>query len=415
MIRPLSLAIGLRYTRARRRNHFVSFISVMSTLGIMLGVMALITVLSVMNGFGKELRERVLGAVSHLTIERAHGPLHDGQALMSTVRAEPGVVGVAPYVEGQGMLSAPAGAIAVNVRGIDPVQEMAVSSLHLDMRTGRLEDLVDGAYGIIIGRSLAWRLRLSPGDKVQLLSSRLQVTPVGMIPRSRQFTVVGIHETGMGDFDDHLVLMHIRDGARLYMTGNGMTGIRAQTDDLFAAPAIAARLNQKLGETYRARDWSVHQSSLFRALKIEKIVMFVILMLMVAIAAFNIVSMLVMQVTDKRADIAILRTLGMGSREIMAIFMINGAMLGVVGTLVGSIGGILLAHNIQTVVQFFERLMGGSLFTEEIYYYTGLVADLYWQDVLLIVIASIAVAIASTIYPARRAAALNPAEALRYD
>lgn len=415
MIRPLELFIGLRYTRAKRRNHFISFISLTATLGIVLGVAALITVLSVMNGFGNELRQRTLGAVSHVTIKAARGPLRDPQKVIAATADLKAVTGRAPYVSAQGMLVSPLGSRGAVIRGIDPEAEKSVSIFHRKMVSGSLANLKSGAYGIVVGSEIAWRLGIEPGSTISVLSSRVQITPAGILPRSKRFRVVGIFNLNFADYDGAMALVHIDDARRLNQIGKGVTGVRLKLGDLFAAPALARDLQASLGEGYRVRDWTRENANFFRALRIEKTAMFIILLLAVAVAAFNIVSMLVMLVTDKEGDIAILRTLGLSPGSVMGIFIIHGAILGVLGTLAGALGGVLLASNIDAVIKFFEQVFQATLFTKDIYYYTGLKADLQWPDVITIVIASLVLTVVATLYPARRAAALEPAQALHHE
>lgn len=415
MIQPLELFIGLRYTRARRRNHFISFISLMATLGIVLGVTALITVLSVMNGFGNELRGRILGAVSHVTITANRGPLRDWKTVLDTTKGVGGVRGRAPYVSGQGMLVSELTSRGALVRGIDPRAEKEVAEFHRKMTSGALVNLVPGRYGIVVGSEIAWRLGIETGSYISVLSSRAQVTPAGILPRYKRFKVVGIFEMGITDYDGSLALIHIDDARRLYQTGSGVTGVRLRLDDLFRAPGLAADLQKHLGSRYRVRDWTQEHASFFRALRIEKTAMFIIMLLAIAVAAFNIVSMLVMLVTDKEGDIAILRTLGMSPGSVMGVFMIHGAILGVVGTLAGATAGVLLTVNIDAVVRFFEWVFQAQLFTADIYYYTGLNPDLRWLDVAIITLASLALTVGATLYPARRAATVQPAQALHYE
>ena len=412
MIRPLELFIGLRYTKARRHNQFISFISLAAILGIVLGVAALITVLSVMNGFGNELRQRILGAVSHVTITADRGPLRDPQKIVNATGGLSGVTGRAPYIAAQGMLVSPLGARGVVLRGIDPEAEKSVAVFHQKMTHGALANLKSGEYGIVIGAEIAWRLGIDPDSWVTVLSSRTQITPAGILPRSKRFRVVGVFELNMTEYDGALALLHIDDARRLHQTGAGVTGVRLKLDDLFAAPRVARDLQNKLGADYRVRDWTQENANFFRALRIEKTAMFIIMFLAIAVAAFNIVSMLVMLVTDKEGDIAILRTLGMSPARVMAIFIIHGAILGSIGTLVGAFSGVLLASNIDAVIRFFEQILQAQLFTEDIYYSTGLKADLQWADVITIVVGSLMLTIAATIYPARRAASLEPAQAL---
>ncbi len=415
MIRPLELFIGLRYLRARRRNHFVSFISLMASLGIVLGVTALITVLSVMNGFGQELRDRILGAVSHITVTSTRGPLRDWQSVYGRVAGVQHVVAGAPYVEGEGMLSIAGASRPVLIRGIVPQRSERVSTFRTHMREGSLDALRAGRYGVVLGSELAWRLGVGVGSRLDLLSSRVMVTPAGLLPRSKTLKVVGIFELGISEYDGGLALLNLDDASRIFLPSAGVTGIRLELDNLFAAPEVRRNIAGILGKDYRVVDWTQQHATFFRALRIEKVAMFVIMMLVVAVAAFNIVSMLVMTVTDKESDIAILRTLGLSPRGIMTVFMINGGILGIAGTCAGVLGGVLLARNIQAVVHFFETMFGVHLFSQDVYYYTGLVGDVQWSDVMSIALASLLVTLLATVYPARRAALVQPSEALRYE
>lgn len=387
----------------------------MATLGIVLGVTALITVLSVMNGFGNELRQRILGAVSHVTINADRGTLRDPQKIIDRVKNLPEVKGFAPYNSSQGMLVSGLGSRGAVLRGIDPEAEKSVAVFHQKMTHGSLSNLKPGEYGIIVGSEIAWRLGLEPGSYVSVLSSRTQITPAGILPRSKRFRVVGVFELMMTEYDGSLALIHIDDARRLNQIGAGVTGIRLKLDDIYMAPRIARDLQDNLGANFRVQDWTQENANFFRALRIEKTAMFIIMLLAIAVAAFNIVSMLVMLVTDKEGDIAILRTLGMSPGRVMGIFIIHGAILGLFGTFMGAFSGVLLASNIDSVIKFFELIFQAKLFSEDIYYTTGLKADLQWGDVFTIIIASLILTIAATIYPARRAASLEPAQALHYE
>lgn len=416
MIRPLELYIGLRYTRAKRRNHFISFISLMSLLGIALGVMALIVVLSVMNGFVTELRARILGVVSHVTVTAAPGEgLADWQALAEQLARTPQVRGVAPYVDGQAMLQGPDNASGVLIRGVLPSVEPQVSDLGEKMVRGSLADLQPGAFGVILGRELAASLGVNVGDKVTVLVPQANVTPAGLIPRLKRCTVVGLFEIGMYEYDSTLALMHVQDAALLSGIPRQVSGVRLKLDDLMRAPLVTQALAATLPVGYYLSDWTRQHVNFFRAVQTEKRVMAIILSLIVAVAAFNLVSMLVMVVTDKRADIAILRTLGASPRRIMGIFMVQGTILGVVGTVLGIISGVLLALNVETIVPAIERLLGANLFPADIYYISKLPAELHWNDVGTIAVASFLMSVMATLYPAWHAARIQPAEALRYE
>ena len=415
MIRPYELFIGLRYTRAKRRTQFISFISISSMLGTALGVMALITVLSVMNGFGKELRTRILGVASHLTISGDNGRLRDSRAVEQVAAGVPGVLGTAPYVQGQGMLTHGKIASGIVVRGILPAAEPRVADIGDKMVSGGLDLLKPGEFGIILGRDLAWKLDVDLGARLALVVPEGQVTAAGLLPRMKRFTVVGIFEIGMYEYDSGLALINIEDAALLYQMPGQVSGVRLKIADVDAAPQLADQLEEKLGQGYHARDWTREHANYFRALKMEKTVMFIILLLIVAVAAFNIVSTLVMVVADKEAEIAILRTLGATPRSIMAIFMVQGTVIGVVGTLLGVISGIALAQNVDVVVPFLERVFSTTFLAKDVYYISDLPSDMHWSDVWTITIASLLMGFLATLYPAWRAAQIQPAEALRYE
>lgn len=415
MIRPYELFVGLRYTRAKRRNHFISFISLISMLGIALGVTALITVLSVMNGFAKELRGRILSVASHVTVTGPQERLVDWQSLSDTLKQTPHAVGFAPYTMGQAMVTRGKAVSGIVVRGIAPAQEPQVSDLDRKMTAGRLDALHPGEFGIVLGRELAWKLDADIGTPVTLLIPQGQFTPAGLLPRMKRFTVVGIFEIGMYEYDSGLALIHLDDGALLYQLGDAVTGLRVKLDDVYAAPAVGARLASDLGPGYRVRDWSLEHANFFRALKIEKTVMFVILSLIVAVAAFNIISTLVMVVQDKKSDIAILRTLGVSPGSVMGIFIVQGTLIGLIGTLLGVAGGVALALNVETVVPFLERVFKTTFLAADVYYISELPSDMRWADVVEIAGASFAMSLLATLYPAWRAAQTQPAEALRYE
>jgi lipoprotein-releasing system permease protein len=415
MARPFELLVGLRYTRAKRRNHFISFISLTSMIGIALGVMVLITVLSVMNGFGEELRARILGVVSHITVTGDNGQLGDWQKVQKVASQLPDYVASAPFIQGQGMVTHGRSASGVIVRGVLPSEEPLVADIGDKMVEGRLEDLKAGDFGIVIGRELAWKLGVHAGSMLTLVSPEGQITPAGLLPRFKRFTVVGIFEVGMYEFDSGLVLLNIDDAARLYQMPGKVSGLRLKLDDIYAAPRRALQLNERLGDDYRVRDWTREHANFFRALKMEKTVMFVIMLFIVAVAAFNIVSTLVMMVTDKRAEIAILRTLGASPKSIMGIFMVQGSVIGVVGTLLGAISGVLLALNVETIVPFLERVFGIRFLAADVYYISELPSRLEWSDVTGITLASLLMSFLATLYPAWRASQTLPAEALRYE
>ncbi len=415
MFKPVELFIGLRYTRAKRRNHFISFIALISMAGIALGVMALITVLSVMNGFEKELRTRILSVVSHTTVSSAHGPLRDWQALKARLITHEHVLGAAPYINGEGMLSAGSSVSGTLIRGVVPAEENAVSEVGHKMVAGSLAELRSGEFNIVLGKELALRMGVWQGDKVTVITPAATVTPAGILPRMKRYTVVGIFEIGMYEYDNALALMHIEDAAKLLRLGDGVSGVRLKLDDMMRAPWVTHDLMKSLPAGYVVSDWTREHVNFFRAVRTEKTVMFVILLLIVAVAAFNIVSTLVMMVRDKEADIAVLRTLGATPASIMQIFMIQGVVIGVVGTLLGGAGGTLLAFNIETIVPAIERLFNVEFLAADVYYISNLPSDPHLSDIAKICGVSMVLSLFATIYPAWRASRTQPAEALRYE
>ena len=409
------LLVGLRYTRAKRRNHFISFISLISMAGISLGVAALIVVLSVMNGFQTELRTRILGVASHVQISGVNNRLQEWPAVAAAAAKNPHVKAAAPFVHAQAMLSTGQGVRGAIVRGVLPAEEDRVAEIGKHMRAGRLDALKPGEYNVVLGTDLARALGVLPGERVTLIAPQGQVTPAGVIPRLRQFTVVGLFEIGMFEYDSGLALVHLEDAQRLYQLDSAVSGVRLKLDDLFAARTVARELVQQLGPEFYASDWTRSHANFFRAVEIEKRVMFLILTLIVAVAAFNIVSTLVMLVTDKQADIAILRTLGASPRSVMQIFVVQGALIGVIGTLIGVVGGVILAFNVDVVVPAIEQVLGFKFLSKDVYYISDLPSEVQIRDVATIGLVSLALAFVATIYPSWRASRLNPAEALRYE
>jgi lipoprotein-releasing system permease protein len=415
MFRPLELFIGLRYTRAKRRNHFISFISLISMVGIMLGVMALITVLSVMNGFEKELRERILGMVSHATISEFSGRLRDWEGVAAKLTDQPRVLGSAPYVQAEGMLSGNGLVSGAMVRGIMPERERTVSRVADQVRFGSMDRLQDGAYGIVLGKELAAALGAGVGDRVTLVTPQASVTPAGVMPRIRRLEVVGVFEVGMYEYDRSTAFVHLDDARRIFQMGDEITGLRLRMDDLMRAPLIARQVATDLGGSYWVSDWTRQHANFFRAVRTEKTVMFIILSLIVAVAAFNIVSTLVMVVTDKQADIAILRTLGLSPASVTGVFMVQGTLIGFIGTTVGVILGVLLALNVETIVPAIEQLLGYQFLAPDVYYISDLPSELRTFDVVRVGSLAFAVTVLATLYPAWRASRTQPAEALRYE
>ncbi len=415
MALPYELLIGLRYTRAKRRNHFISFISLISMLGIGLGVAALIVVLSVMNGFQTELRSRILGVVSHVQISGANGEMSGWESVAAQAGRQPGVLAAAPFVQAQGMLSHGQAVRGAMVRGILPDYEEQVAAFRGHMKEGQFDSLQPDSFNVVLGSDLARLLGVFVGDKVTLIAPQGVVTPAGVVPRMKTFTVSGIFEVGMFEYDSGLALIRMEDAQRLYRMEDRVSGVRLKIDDLFKAPQMARRLALILDVPAYISDWTRSHANFFRAVQIEKNMMFIILSLIVAVAAFNIVSTLVMAVTDKQADIAILRTLGASPRSIMAVFMVQGALIGVVGLALGVLGGVLLAHNIDVVVPFIERLLGTQILAKEVYYISSLPSELQWSDVTTITAVSFVLSLVATLYPSWRASRINPAEALRYE
>ena len=415
MALPYELLIGLRYTRAKRRNHFISFISLISMLGIGLGVAALIVVLSVMNGFQTELRSRILGVVSHIQISGANGEMGGWERVAAQAGRQPGVLAAAPFVQAQGMLSHGQAVRGAMVRGILPDYEENVAAFRGHMKEGQFDSLQPDSFNVVLGSDLARLLGVLVGDKVTLIAPQGVVTPAGVVPRMKTFTVSGIFEVGMFEYDSGLALIRMEDAQRLYRMEDRVSGVRLKLDDLFKAPAIARELAGRLDTAAFISDWTRSHANFFRAVAIEKNMMFIILSLIVAVAAFNIVSTLVMAVTDKQADIAILRTLGASPGSIMAIFMVQGALIGFIGLGLGIAGGVALALNVDVVVPFIERMLGTELMSKEVYYISALPSELQWGDVITITLVSFVLSLVATLYPSWRASRINPAEALRYE
>jgi lipoprotein-releasing system permease protein len=415
---PYELRIGLRYTRAgrraRRRNRFISFISAISMGGIALGVMALIVVLSVMNGFTKEVRGRMLSVLSHAEITSYAGALPDWQAVAAQARKNPAVIAAAPYVNAQAMLARSDVVRGALVRGIDPALEPQVSDATVRLASGQLGDLVPGEFNIVLGVELARILGVGQGDKVTLIAPQGNVTPAGVLPRLRQFTVVGLVESGHFEYDAALALIHLADAEKLFRL-DGPSGVRLKLADLDRAPQVARELAAQLDPGLQVRDWSKMNRVYFSAVQTEKTMMFIILTLIVAVAAFNLVSTLVMTVTEKQSDIAILRTLGASPRSVMSIFVVQGSLIGVIGTLLGVGLGLLVASNLDTVLAALETAFGFRVLPREIYFLSALPSDPRAGDIVPITVISLVLSFLATLYPSWRAARTRPAEALRYD
>lgn len=415
---PYELRIGLRYTRAgrraRRRNGFISFISAISIIGIALGVMTLIVVLSVMNGFVTQVRDRMLSVVSHVEVFAANGALPDWRAVEQTVRRNPAVIGAAPYINAQALLTRGDSVRGVLVRGIEPAAEPAISEIATQLRGAPLTALVDGEFGIILGGELARTLGVLLGEKVTLIAPQGQVTPAGVVPRLKQFTVLSTFDSGHFEYDSSLALIHIGDAARLFRV-DGPTGVRLKLSDMQRAPEVAVQLAQSLDRGLLVRDWTRQNRSWFAAVQIEKRMMFIILALIIAVAVINVVSTLVMTVTEKQPDIAILRTLGASPGSVMLVFMVQGALIGILGTLIGVASGLLIANNLDTIFPAIERLAGFPLIPKDIYFISSLPSDPRAGDIVPIALISMALSLVATLYPSWRASRVKPAEALRYD
>ncbi|MBL7002774.1 MAG: lipoprotein-releasing ABC transporter permease subunit [Gammaproteobacteria bacterium] len=413
--RFVEMFIGLRYTRAKRRNHFISFISFISMLGIGLGVMALIVVLSVMNGFENQLRDRILGMVSHVTISSYDNKLSDWQSLSDEVKLNSGVIGYAPYVEAEAMLSNNNSVSGAIIRGVNPEFEKSVSEIHQHMVIGELDDLAAGQFGIVLGSGLADSLDVIVGDRVTMITPQSTVSPVGVLPRLRRFKVVGVFEIGVYEYDKATALIHTQDASKLFRLKGDVTGLRLKLSDMDTAPELRHDLKNQLGVDYWVSDWTLRHSNYFKAIQTEKTVMFIILSLIVAVAAFNIVSTLVMVVTDKQADIAILRTLGMSPNSILAVFMIQGVLIGIVGTIIGVFLGVIISLNIETIVPALEQFFHTQFLPKGVYPITDLPSDMEWNDVISIATLSFTMSLLATLYPALKAGHIHPAEALRYE
>ncbi|PJE78289.1 Lipoprotein-releasing system transmembrane protein LolE [invertebrate metagenome] len=414
MFRPLPLFIGLRYTRAKRRNHFISFISGTSMVGLTLGVCVLIVVLSVMNGFDRELRQRILGMVPHATITAAGGGLEKWQDLLNEISEKKGVVATAPFIEAQGMVTHNGSVHGVMFYGIDPDYEKQVSIINDHMVEGSLDNLRPGHFDMIIGELLANQLGVRVGDKITLVLPEANVNLAGVFPRMKRFTVAGIFSVG-ADLDGGLTYTHIKDAARFLRVPEGATGIRLKMNDLFDAPRLSWDIAMHLPGRYYVQDWTRTQGRLFQAIQMEKTMVGLLLTLIVAVAAFNIVSTLVMVVTDKKGDIAILRTFGATPRQIMGIFMVQGSLIGVAGTLLGVILGVIAALNVPELVAWLERVLGIHFLSPDVYFISYLPSELRWNDVITISTAGLLMSFLATLYPAWRASKTQPAEALRYE
>ncbi len=414
MFRPLSVFIGTRYTGAKRRNHFISFIALTSMIGLALGVLAMIVVLSVMNGFQKEMSTRILGMVPHASILAAQ-PLDDWQPVATAALQNPQVTAAVPFTELEGMLSFKGMMQPIQINGIDPQLEPKVSIIAEHMLQGRLSDLQAGEFGVVVGDVTARRFRLNLGDKLTLIIPERSSAAGGVTPRLQRLNVVGVFKVG-AELDGSLALINLVDAAQmLRWQPNQVQSVRLALKDLYQAPQVSTAIAQQLGTDFRAVDWTLTQGSLFSAMKMEKTMIGLLLLLIVAVAAFNIIATLIMVVADKGGDIAILRTLGATPGQIMQIFMVQGTLIGFVGTLVGAVLGVLAALNVSTLVAWVERVSGQHVFSSDVYYINNLPSDLQSADVLLVCAAGFGLSFLATLYPSWRAAQIQPAEALRYE
>ncbi|MDR9497732.1 MAG: lipoprotein-releasing ABC transporter permease subunit [Hydrogenovibrio sp.] len=412
---PYELLLGLRYTRAKRRNGFISFISFSSMIGIALGVTALIVVLSIMNGFQKELRDRILDMTPHMTLAEQGERLSDWPSLYAQVQSLPHVTGAAPNVSGQGMLSLNGRVKGVMVKGILPEFEPEVASLSEKMVTGEMASLADRDYNMIIGMELANALGVSIGDKITLVAPQGSVSPLGMMPRLKRFTISGLFEVGMHEYDAGLAFVHMADAQRVFKLGEQVSALQLRLDDMFLVNRVRQSVGVNVPKTLYVRDWTQQHANFFRAIEMEKRMMFIVLALIIMVAAFNIVSTMVMVVTDKQKDIAVLRTLGASPNSISMIFMIQGLVIGVIGALLGVAGGVALSWNIDVIIPFIEGLFGFEFFPPDVYYISSIPSDLHWDDVYTVASVAFVLTLLATLYPARRAAKTRPVEALRYD
>lgn len=407
--------IGTRYLRSTHRRGFVSFVALMSVLGLMLGVATLITVLSVMNGFERELRNRILSVTSHGTLSGIEGSITDWQAVQRAALKQPGVRAAVPYIEEQAMLSNGVNVAGATVRGVLPNEERKATGLAQRLKTGRLEDLEPGQYHIVLGSALARELHAKLGGQVVLIAPEGTATPTGVVPRMRRFLVTGIFESGMYEFDRGLALVHITDASRLFKLGDKVSGIRLALDDPLQAPSLVVKIARDLGGGFYVSDWTRNHVNFFRSIELTKSMMFVILLMIVGVAAFNIVATLVMIVKEKQTDIAILRTLGAGPPNILTTFAIQGVMIGLVGTLLGAALGTVLSHNLESLIAWLERLFNTHFLDASVYYMSDLPAYVEWMDVVRVCTVAFLLCAVATIYPAWRASRTAPAEALRHE
>jgi lipoprotein-releasing system permease protein len=416
MFRPLALFIGLRYTRAKRRNHFISFISLMSMLGIALGVLVLITVLSVMNGFDTQIKKRVFSMVSPVTVSSVDNSIANWRELAKTVQQYPGITAVAPFVTGQVLLTSARHVQPVMVSGIEPAEEGGISELPSKMIEGKINALIPGSFGIVLGEELADRLEVIVGDKVTMITPEVSVSPAGVVPRLKRFTVSGVFRAGGGfGFDSMLAFINLNDAQKLFQLGESVSGLHVALKDAFLAQETTSMLASMLSPTARITNWTQQFGAYFQAVNLEKKMMFFILLLIIAVAVFNLVCTLVMVVNEKEADIAILRTIGATPKTIMAIFIVQGATIGIVGTLLGVLGGIELALHVPELVNWIERIFHVQFISSSVYIIDYMPSELQMGDVVRIALCALGLSLLATLYPAWRASQTEPVEALRYE
>ncbi len=414
MFRPLSIFIGLRYTRAKRRKNFISFISMTSMIGLALGVLAMIVVLSVMNGFQREMSSRILGMVPHAMIQGVK-PLDDWHPVAAAAMKNPEVLAAVPFTELDGMLSYKGMMQPIQISGVDPAREGEVSIVADHIVQGRLDDLRPGEFGVVVGEITARRFRLNVGDKITLIVPEVSTAPGGITPRMQRLNVVGVFKVG-AELDGSMGLINAADAAEMQRWQPGQVqSVRLKLKDLYTAPEVSAAIVKDLGTAYKADDWTHTQGSLFSAMKMEKTMIGLLLLMIVAVAAFNIIATLIMVVNDKGADIAILRTIGATPRQIMGIFMVQGTVIGVAGTVIGGVLGVIAAINVSAIVGWVERVSGQHIFTSDVYFISNLPSELQGGDVMLICGAGLVLSFLATIYPAYRASQIEPAHALRYE
>ena len=415
MYRPLELFIGSRYLRAKRRNHFISFISFISVFSLALGITLIITVLSVMNGFQFEIKNRILSMTAHATVLELDGKLRDWKKVEDELKDQPEIQGSAPYVQGQAMIVHGKQVTGAMLNGIAPHLESKVSKIAEHLQGTNLHVLKSGEFSVLLGSDLANYLGVDVGEKITVITPEATVTPAGIVPKFRRFTVVGTYAVGMPQYDRNTAAIHIEDAKRLFRLGDAVSGLRLKFEDLFDAQEITYHLRELLGGTYWVTDWTYHNRNFFRALKMEKTMMFIITIIIVFVAAFNIISMLVMVVTEKQSDIAIMRTLGISPRSIMGIFIVQGTVIGLVGTLLGALGGVLLASNLESLVRIVEKIRGVKFLSPDIYPISDFPSDVVPSEVIIICIIAFVITVLATIYPAWKAARTQPADALRYE